>query len=150
MPASSPDASFTLEDLLGEENNVEISSMPSKFAETNDHFSANGSPAETYAVRLKELLLDDDNSDAGNLHESVRGVGDDDEEEDFVYDGDDAPQPLNYEAKVANILGADSSSGVLETASDNSSRDTSYRLVELGGQFDSPRLHVCLLRARIG
>jgi len=148
MPASSPDASFTLEDLLGQENGVETSSVPSKSAEKNGHFAVNGTPADTYAVRLKEFLLDDDNSDAGQPDERIQDVDGDEDDEDFVYTGDDAPEPLDYNAKLANILGADSSSGMLETASDHDSREASDQSAELVDRYSFPKLQVHLLDAQ--
>jgi hypothetical protein len=50
---------------------------------------------------------------------------------------------------LANILGADSSSGVPETASDNGSREAFYQSMELGGRFSFPKLQVCLPQARM-
>ena len=136
MPASSPDASFTLEGLLGKGNDAGINPVPSQYAEMNGH-AANGTPANNYGTPL-----DDDNSDVGRPHdEYIRGV-EDDEEEGFAYTSDDAPEPLDYNAKLANTLGVDSSFGVLGIASDRGAQEASYQSAGLGDRLNFPKLQV--------
>ena len=91
-PASDPDASFTLEDLVGHEKAAMLTPSPAKSPALNGLNSPNGAAVNdsSYAARLDELLLDDDDdgSDSGgpalsspNGHDH-NGRDDDDEDDD--------------------------------------------------------------------
>lgn len=122
MPASDPDASFTLDDLVGHEKEVSLSPLPDTNAGAlNGHLSANGSVVDSYAARLDELLLEDEGSDprhpgisSPNSHDRDEDHEEDEEDDDddagFVYTGADAPEPANYDAKLAELLDGKSSS----------------------------------------
>lgn len=147
MPTSSPDASFTLEDLVEPEKEVALNSVPSKIVETNGHTTPNGAPAGSYAARLDEILLDDDNSDSERLNMTSHHNGDDegdedDDDEGFIYTGADASEPTSYHAKLAEVLDEDSSSGRPERSSNQGETSPLDSSSEVKNPFSYPKVQV--------
>lgn len=156
MPTSSPDASFTLEDLVGHEKEVALTPSLPKSADNNGHFTTNDTAADSYSARLDELLLDDDNSDSGepdvsSPHAAHHDDDDDDEEEEedeededegFIYTGEDAPEPSTYDAKLAQVLDGDSSSGRPDHSSEPDNSPSFDPSSELPNTFSFPNVQV--------
>ena len=66
--------------------------------------------SSNYAERLKDILgVDDDGEAEGHGPGNMGSIGrededDEDEDEDFLYTGIDAPQPIGYDAQLADVL----------------------------------------------
>ncbi|KAF8309432.1 hypothetical protein DL93DRAFT_2085708 [Clavulina sp. PMI_390] len=164
-----PDGSFTLDDLVGPEKGALLSSSPSSPMPEKDGALArpNGTATDdSYAARLDELLLeDDDDSDGGDAtissprplaHLALNGSrlstghddedeneeDDDDDEEGFVYTGEDAPEPASYDSKLAELLEADSATSAQEDSTDlNDDPSPSEPLSDARTPFTFPKIH---------